>query len=163
MKSKLDKAIEISAWIITSLLLIKFVPRKRIREAIFPFLFKQLITWLFGLIVVEKNLISYPKRLFFKKSNKSSFTFEYFVYPALSSLFILYFPENKSNIVKTLYYCFHTSILTIFELFAVKYTNLIRYKKWTGYWSFITMWICYYLERIFQRWFFKIDTLEKKG
>lgn len=156
MKKILDNTIELLAWIVTSILLIKFVPRKRIREAIVSFLFKQVITWLFGLLVVEKDLISYPNRLFFKKTIKSSFTFEYFVYPGLCALFNLYYPENKPKILKVLYYSFHTSIITIFEIIAVKYTNLIKYNKWTWYWSFITMYMSYFLSRIFQSWFFRI-------
>ena len=158
MKKILDNSIELLAWIVTTVLLIKFVPRKRIREAIVSFLFKQVITWLFGLLVVEKDLITYPNRLFFKKTIKSSFTFEYFVYPGLCALFNLYYPENKPKIIKVLYYSFHTSIITIFEIIAVKYTNLIKYNKWSWYWSFITIYMSYFLSRIFQRWFFRIIT-----
>ena len=155
MNNKLEKIIEISAWVVTALLLIKFVPRNRIREAHVTFLFKQAVTGLFGLLVVEKNLISYPYRLFFKKTIKSSFTFEYFVYPALCSLFNLYYPEKRNSVIKLLYYFFHSSIITVFEAFAVKYTNLIKYKKWTWYWSLITMWLTYYISRIYYRWLFK--------
>ncbi|MBE4909189.1 hypothetical protein IMZ08_14070 [Bacillus luteolus] len=154
MSNKLDKTIELSAWIITSLLLIKYVPKNRIREAHISFLFKQVITWLFGLLVVEKALISYPNRLFFRKAIKSSFTFEYFVYPSLCALFNLYYPEKSNNVVKLIYYFIHTAIIAGFEIFAVKYTNLIKYNNWTWYWSFITMWLSYYISRIYHRWFF---------
>ncbi|QOR68007.1 hypothetical protein IM538_07710 [Cytobacillus suaedae] len=162
MNNKLDKTIELSAWIITSLLLFKYVPKNRIREAHTSFLFKQVITWLFGLLVVEKDLISYPNRLFFKKAIKSSFTFEYFVYPALCSLFNLYYPEKRNNVAKLIYYFFHTSIITLFEIFAVKYTNLIKYNNWKWYWSFITMWSTYYLSRIYHRWFYKDSSTFKR-
>ncbi|WP_338036561.1 CBO0543 family protein [Metabacillus crassostreae] len=124
------------------------------KEAQVSFLFKQVMTWLFGLIVAEKKLISYPYRLFFKKANKASFTFEYFVYPALCSLFNLYFPEKKNNFFKILYYCFHTSTITVFEVIAEKYTNLINYKKWSWHLSFITNWCTYFLTRIYFKWFF---------
>src|SRR4051794_31547567 len=100
MKHKLEKTIEISAWVVTTLLLIKFVPRNRIREAHVLFLSKQVYTFLFGLLVVEKNLISYPYRLFFKRAIKSSFTFEFYVYPALTSLFNLYYPEKRHSVIK---------------------------------------------------------------
>lgn len=162
MNNKLDKTIELSAWIITSILLIKYVPKNRIREAHISFLFKQVITWLFGLLVVEKGLISYPNRLFFKKAIKSSFTFEYFVYPALCALFNLYYPEKSNKIVKINYYFIHTSIITCFEIFAVKYTNLIKYNNWTWYWSFITMWLSYYVSRIYHRWFYKDRSNNKR-
>jgi hypothetical protein len=152
---KVEKTILISSWVVTLLLLILFVPRERVREAQIPFLFKQVITWFFGLFVVEKGLIEYPYRLFFKKSNKSSFTFEYFVYPALCTLFNLYYPEKRNALIKVIYYFFHTSIITFLEIIAVKYTKLIRYKKWTWYWSFITLWITYYISRVYYRWFYK--------
>ncbi|GGA90004.1 CBO0543 family protein [Ornithinibacillus halotolerans] len=155
MFKKVEKIIEITAWIGTVLLLIKFVPKHRIREAQVIFLFKQVITWLFGLIVVEKNLISYPKRLFFSKTNKSSFTFEYFVYPALCTIFNLYYPEKKNNLIKLLYYFFHSGLITAFELLMLKYTKLIKYKKWTWYWSLSTIWFTYYLSHLYHSWFFK--------
>jgi len=162
MNNKLDKTIELSAWIITSLLLFKYVPKNRIREAHISFLFKQVITWLFGLLVVEKGLISYPNRLFFKKAIKSSFTFEYFVYPAVCSLFNLYYPEKSNNVVKLIYYFIHTSIITFFEIFAVKYTNIIKYNNWKWYWSFITIWLTYYVSRIYHRWFYKSRSKNKR-
>jgi len=156
MKLKTEKTIEVSAWFILVLLLIKFVPKHRIREASVAFLFKQAITWLFGLIVVEKNLIKYPFHVFFKKKSKTSFTFEYFVYPAICVLFNLYYPEKKGYIVKIFYHFSYTSIITMFEMFAVKYTKLIKYNNWTWYYTSITLWLTFYLSRIFQRWFFRI-------
>lgn len=154
MNNRLEKFIELSSWIVTSVILIKLVPKNRLKEAQVSFLFKQLITWLFGLIVVEKKLISYPYRQFFKKANKASFTFEYFVYPALCSIFNLYFPEKKHVLIKIFYYIFHTSIITGFEVFAERYTNLIHYKKWSWQYSFITIWCTYFLSRIYFKWFF---------
>lgn len=66
MTYKAEKTILISSWIITALLLIRFVPKDKIRHAQVPFLFNQMITWFFGLLVVEKGLIEYPYRLFLK-------------------------------------------------------------------------------------------------
>ncbi|EIJ79134.1 hypothetical protein PB1_16294 [Bacillus methanolicus PB1] len=155
MAYKVEKTILVSSWIVTLLLLIRFVPRDKIREAQIPFLFKQIVTWLFGLIVVEKGLIEYPYRLLFKKTYKGSFCFEYFIYPALCALFNLYYPEKRNAFIKGLYYFFHTSLITVFEIIAVKYTKLIQYKKWTWYCSFITIWITYYISRLYYRWFNK--------
>ena len=155
LNNKVEKRIEISAWIFMSIILIMFVPKNKVREANIAFLFMQVITWFFGLLVVEKNLISYPSRLFFKKSSKPSFTFEYFVYPAISSLFNVYYPEKKHTFIKSMHYLFYTLLLTFFEVLAVKHTKLIRYNKWTWYWTFITIWITFYFSRIYSRWFFK--------
>lgn len=157
-RNKLGIIIEWTAIGISCLLLIIFVPRKRVREAQISFLFKQLITFLFGLLAVEKRFLVYPSRVLFRKTLKSSFTFEYFIYPALCTLFNLYFPEKRGYFVKFLYYLVHTGPIAAFEVFALKYTNIIRYKNgWTWYWSFITLWISYYVSRIYHKWFMKKD------
>lgn len=120
MAYKKEKFIEISSWIILSLSLVKFIPKNKIREAHVAFLFKQVITWLFGLLVVEKKNIQYPYRTFFKKTTKSSFTFEYFIYPGLNSLFNIHYPENRNIGTKAIYYLLHTSLIVFFELIALK-------------------------------------------
>jgi len=138
-----------------SLFLLKFVKRNRIREAEVIFLSKQFMTWFFGLLVVEKGLIRYPSRLFFRKATKSSFTFEYFIYPSFCVLFNLYYPEKRSRLVKIVYYFAYSSLITSLELFAVRFTRLISYKKWKWYWTFLTLWLTFYLSRLNHKWFFK--------
>ncbi|MCQ6276251.1 hypothetical protein JMM81_15090 [Bacillus sp. V3B] len=155
MNNKTEKIIETSSWVVMSILLIKFVPRNRIREALVIFSFKQALTWFFGLLVVERNLISYPYRMFFKKAVRSSFTFEFFIYPAICVLFNLYYPDKKSKLFKFLYYCLFSSIITFFEMIALKYTRLIKYKNWTWYLTFSTLWTFNYLSRVYHQWYFK--------
>ncbi|WP_396897503.1 CBO0543 family protein [Niallia endozanthoxylica] len=113
------------------------------------------MTWFFGLLVVEKGLISYPSRLFFRKATKSSFTFEYFIFPSFCVLFNLYYPEKRSSILKILYYCVYSAFITSFELFAVRFTNLISYKNWKWYWTFSTLCLTFYLSHLNHKWFFK--------
>lgn len=155
MANKVEKTILTSSWITMIILLILFVPKNKLREAHVSFLFKQIITWLFGLLVVEKGLISYPFRLIFKKANHSSFTFEYFIYPALAVFFNLYFPEKRNNYIKVLYYLAHSGTITLFEMIALKYTQLIKYKQWSWYWSLISLWISYFITHSYYKWFFK--------
>ncbi len=155
MRHTKEKSIIISSWFIILILMVTLVPKHKIREAQVSFLFKQIMTWLFGLIVVEKGLISYPYRLFFKHTIKSSFTFEYFVYPAMCALFNVFYPEKRSLFFKTLYYTLHCALITSLEIFALKKTKLINYKHWTWYYTFATLWITYYASRVYSRWFFK--------
>lgn len=151
-----DKGILISTWFITAFLILKFVKKNEIKQAILAFQFKQMITWLFGLLVVEKGLIKYPVREF-KKANKTSFSFEYFIYPAISAIFNVRYPENKGKGTKFLYYLFHTGFITILEVFIEKYTDLVTYVRWKWYWTFISIGILYYISRLFYCWFFKKD------
>ena len=154
MAFKKEKTIEISSWMTMIFLLINFVPKNRMREAMVAFLFKQAVTWLLGLVIVEKDMIRYPVRTFFKKSIKSSFTFEYFILPGMNALFNIHYPEKKHLLSKALYYFGFTSSITLLEMVALKYTKLIQYKKWNWYWSFLTIWFSYYIGRSYQRWFF---------
>lgn len=156
LRHRKEKFIETASWVVMVLLLIKYVPRNRLREANIAFLFKQVITWLFGLMVTEYRLIKYPYRMFFRKFTKSSFTFEYFVYPALCVLFNLYYPDKKNYLYKAFHYFWHTGIITLLELYALKYTRLIVYKRWTWYWTFVTVWISYYISRVYYKWFTRV-------
>ncbi|MDQ0254544.1 hypothetical protein J2S74_001923 [Evansella vedderi] len=147
-------------WVVTAGLLFKFIPKDKVRQGVLAFLYKQVVTWLFGLLVVEKGLIKYPVR-FFKKANKSSFSFEYFIYPSLCAIFNTNYPENKNKFIKIFYYIFNSGAITILEFILERYTNLIKYVKWKWYWTFITISLTYFSSRLFYRWFFKDEFKEK--
>jgi hypothetical protein len=149
----IELIVESAAWIISIGLLILLVPIKRIREAIVVFLFKQTITWLFGLIVVELRLIEYPVRLL-NLSTKASFTFEYFVYPVLCILFVLYYPNGKSLTRQFMHYFYFSSAITVIEVLCEKYTDLIHYIHWNWFLSWITLFITFLMSKIFYDWFF---------
>ncbi|MFA9456629.1 CBO0543 family protein [Halalkalibacter sp. AB-rgal2] len=140
-------------WLITIISLLKFVPSDKVRQANIIFLFKQLVTWLLGLIVVELNLIRYPKR-FFKKGNASSFTFEYFIFPSICVIFNLYYPTTKSLSIKFIYHVLYSASMTVIELVFEKFTLLIEYKHWNWYYTFISLTCTFYLSRVYYQWFF---------
>jgi hypothetical protein len=150
MMSK-DKGLLAAFVLITIGLLFKFIPKNRIRHGIIAFLFLQVITWLFGLLVVEMGLIKFPVRFF--KKYKGSFSFDYFIYPAVCAIFNVNYPENKNKLIKFLYHFFYAGIITLGEVLIERYTNLIKYVKWKWYWSFITMGLTNYSSRLFYRWF----------
>lgn len=154
MAYRKERVVIASAYALSAFLLLNFVPKNKVRYAIVPFLFKQVITWIFGLLVAEKKLIQYPYRPFFRKAYKGSFCFEYFFYPTLSILYNLYYPEKRNIWIKMLYCIIHTSFVVGNEALIVKYTKIIRYKKWKWYWSFITICISNYISHVFFRWFF---------
>lgn len=153
----LDRIILISAWVVTILLLILFTPRDKIREAHVLFMFKQVLTWLTGLIIVESHLIEYPVREF-QTATATSFSFEYFIYPAVCIIFVLRFPFRKSIWLKIGWFALFPTAITIVEVLIERYTNLIKYISWTWYWSWLSMLLfdiitlCYYL------WFIKKGT-----
>ncbi|MFD1040659.1 CBO0543 family protein [Virgibacillus byunsanensis] len=159
----LEWTILIFAWILTACLLF-IIPKDRKRIAIVAFLFKQAITLLFGLAVVEYNLISYPIR-FFSDVNRASFTFEYFAYPTICGIFVSFYPYYRTRLYKLGYYASFCTVLTIPELLLEKYTDVIEYLHWSWYWTWITLFITLMLSRRFCVWFFnglskEIESLE---
>lgn len=151
-----DTLLIILGWIITIALLIFFVPKRRIREAIVVFMFKQMITWFIGLLVVELRMLEYPIRSF-AYATKTSFDFEYFIYPAFSVIFNMHYPEGKSFIKRFLHFIYYCSALTAVEVVVEKYTDILVYIHWSWYTTFITLFITFFMSRQFYKWFFKID------
>ncbi len=143
-------------WIITIGSLILFIPKHKIREAQVTFLFKQFFTWVLGLSVVQLRLIEYPVRLF-AYANRTSFTFEYFIYPATCAIFMVHYPEKKTAFKKFMYYFYYCTILTGIEVIVEKHTNILKYIHWTWYISWISFFVTFYVTRAYYMWFFKLN------
>ena len=142
-------------WIVIICLLVKLIPKNKLREASVAFLFKQAVTWILGLEVVQLRLMEYPVRLF-SYANRTSFTFEYFEYPSVCAIFNVHYPTKKSLFGQFIYYFYYCTSMTIIEVFLEKYTEILKYINWTWYITWITLFITFYITRMFYVWFFKI-------
>ncbi|MDR3541972.1 MAG: hypothetical protein P4L69_13535 [Desulfosporosinus sp.] len=151
-----DYTIIAVGWIITTVSLVKFIPKNKIREALVAFLVNQLITWVLGLTVVELGLIEYPVRLF-PHANNTSFTFEYFIYPSMCAIFNVNYPKSKSRFGQFMYYFYYCTTFTIFEVIIEKNANLLKYIHWSWYITWITLLITFYMTRKFYVWFFRLN------
>lgn len=151
----LEHYILLCMWLVTTAMLLIFIPKGRIREAIVIFLFKQLITWLIGLMVVELRLIEYPVRIF-SYANKTSFYFEFYVYPAICVVFNLHYPKNRRIIRQALYYIYFCTGITIIEVLVEQYTDVVTYLNWHWTVTWVTLFITFYITREFYLWFFRL-------
>lgn len=144
-----------AAWLITVLALWLWIPRDRycLRKAQVSFLSVQMMTWIFGLIVVEWGLIEYPVREF-ERANMTSFTFEFFVYPAICVFYNMYYPENQSYFYELCYTALYCTPITLLEIILETYTALISYIHWTWYWTWLTLFLTFRLSRIYLKWFY---------
>jgi hypothetical protein len=159
LQSKEDKKVKVEsvlliATTIISVLSLILVPRTKLFQAQFIFLFVSLPTWILGLSAVQLGLIEYPYRELFKV-NRTSFIFEYLVLPIMSIHFIIHFPERSSKSVKCIYYFGTTLVFTIIECFLEKYTLLLKYTGWQIHWTFISVCFIFWLSRKTTTWFFK--------
>ncbi|MFB5193660.1 CBO0543 family protein [Neobacillus sp. KR4-4] len=150
---KLEWWILLGVWLLSSGLLF-LIPKQKIRLAITSFVFMQAVTWMFGLIVVEVGLLTYPVRLF-AKANRASFTYEFFAYPAVAVIFNVFYPHFSRKLIKFLYYGAYCTALTIPEVLIEKYTDLLEYHHWTWFWTWITLFLTFMISRGFCVWFFR--------
>lgn len=151
-----EHKILVITWAALIIILLWLVPGNKIREAIAIFLFKQSVTWVLGLIAVELKLIKYPVREF-QRATKTSFTFEYFAYPAICVIFNLYYPFGESILNQFIHYFFYTTGITVFEVLLEKHTDLVDYMKWKWYWTWASIFITFLMSNLFYRWFFQIN------
>lgn len=149
-----DFILIITEWIITTSLLVKY-PKEQNSWSLYSFFFKQKLTWVLGFTVVQLKLIEYPVRLF-PYATKSSFSFEYFVYPSLCALFNVHYPEKKSTLRQFMYYFYYCTSITLVEVFVEKHTNILKYIHWTWYITYVTLFITFYMTRKYYEWFFKL-------
>lgn len=147
----------IGLWVGLAILLLIFVPKAKFREAFFIFLVVQIFTWPIGLFVVQKKWIEYPVR-FFSYALKSSFSLEYFVYPAICVLFSIYYPFSSKLIYRIGYFLVWTTLLTIAESIIEKNTDLIVYVHWNAFYTWITLFIIFFATNLSYKLYFSIKT-----
>lgn len=130
-----------------------FIPKRKRRLAVVALLFKQVITFLIGLVVVELGLLEYPIRLF-ASINRTSFTYEYYAFPVICAAFNVWYPNGRSLLIQLGYYVGYTSVLTVIEVIIEKYTELIKYIHWEWYITWISLCLSFFITRLFCVWFF---------
>ena len=153
---RLETALLIAAWAITTAVLVLFVPKEKFREAFLIFAFKQMMTWVLGLLVVELGLLEYPVREF-ANATKTSFSFEFYIYPVTCVVFNLHYPVNKTKFAKFLYYVLYCSTITIVEIVIERYTGIINYIHWHWSITWVTLFLTFYASRKFYHWYFHLN------
>lgn len=156
-----DTMLIVLGWIIAISMLIIFTPRNKIRHACIIFLIKQNITWFWGLVAVELRLLEYPVRSF-AYSTKTSFDFEYFIYPAFCVVFNLHYPVGKGSFRQFMHYFYFCTGLTSIEILVEKYTDILHYIHWNWFITWITLFLTFVASRQFYLWFTKNEKSAEK-
>lgn len=140
-------------WFIAFTVVTFFVPRTRWAEAIFIFLISNSFTWINALIHLELGLISFPVRLF-PKATDLSISLDYFLFPILFVLYILYEPKENWRI-RILYLVLWVSGIVILDILLDRSTNLIKFIHYTWYWAWLDICILFISVRMFYAWYFR--------
>ncbi|MDZ5472386.1 CBO0543 family protein [Bacillus sp. 31A1R] len=152
----LERWILVGVIFVTILAIFTLIPRKRAREAWVLLLFLQVITWPAGLFVVEMGWIEYPIQLLKRTNqyNRTSLTFEFFIFPIVAIIFSLYFP-NVKRLGAIIYYVCYAGFFTCIEVLLERTTRLVEYHEWTWYWTLITVIISLFLNHKYYLWYKK--------
>lgn len=150
-----ERIILYCAIVVSVILLFIYVPRNKVREAVSIFLFKQSITWLFGLTTAHFGLVEYPVNIF-HNATKSGFVFDFVAFPVLCVLFNLYYPERKNGFLQFMHYFYYCTAMTLVEVILERYTNVIKYIHWSWYLSWTTLFLTFFVSRRFYLWFFRL-------
>jgi hypothetical protein len=78
---------------------------------------------------------------------------------------LLFVPKNRMReasdvylITQLSYFAAYCSIMTLLEVLIGHYTQLIHYIKWTWYWTWISLFLTFYISRLYYVWFFRIKS-----
>lgn len=141
-------------FVVIPCLLIRFVPRYRLREAFITFLFNQMFTWSIGTLLYQSERIISPVRPFPHATN-AYFWDGYVFYPAISVLY--YFssvPPRRHGTVAAATAVF-ALVYVLWEYVEITWTDVKRYENWTYAHMLLTVSAVLLLTRWFTLIFFR--------
>ncbi|GFZ81249.1 hypothetical protein GCM10008018_28610 [Paenibacillus marchantiophytorum] len=148
-----ERAILILAWVICMTLMPILVPKNRIRQAVLLFLSTQLITWVLSVMFVEWGFYENPIREF-PAASGSNFTNNYLLFPFISTMFSLYYPNSKSSVLKWLFQARFVIAIGTYCALISKYSNLLEYRHFNVYFHMLVIWAVLNITRKYEGWFF---------
>ncbi|RSD28512.1 CBO0543 family protein [Mesobacillus subterraneus] len=142
------------SWLISILLLIKYIPIERKRNAHITFLFVQALAWIYEYIQLLLGVMDFPFREFVK-ATKMSFSLYYLIFPIFGVFFIMLFPGNKKNSRIIIHYLLFAISITTYSFLVERYSSLFDWKSWNVYISFVSNLAILYIIKKFVFWFQK--------
>lgn len=135
----------------TALLLVFAVDWRHFRDWVAVYFFKTTLDFVWGSIVVERNLLDYPVRLL-PQYFDTCLLFEIWVFPVLCILYNQVTRTRGPAAAVGFALLFSAGIAAL-EYPLEKYTLLIRYISWTPFTSFYTLAITFLLSRVFMAFY----------
>ena len=143
------------SWIISILLLIKYIPKEWKRNAHINFIFVQAIAWIYEYMQLLFGVLEFPVREF-DYATKMSFSLHYLIYPTFMVLFMRFYPINKRNVRIIIHYVIFAIAITTYAFLVEKYSSLFHWKNWNVFFSFIGTLSILYIVKKFVFWYQKV-------
>jgi len=134
--------------------ILMLVSKKNMKKAFLAFLVTQVFTWPLGLLFVALGKIQYPVRLF-PKAIDNSFLGGFILNPIVFAIYYIHYPRN----IKLKWRCLCTLLIiaipACIEFAESKFTNLVRYKNWSPFYTWLLGIPIYFIMIKYLDWFFK--------
>ena len=144
----------LTSWLISILLLVKYIPKDRKRNAHITFLFVQALAWIYEYIQLLLGVMEFPFREF-DDATKMSFSLHYLIFPTFGVFFILLYPSDKKNLRIIIHYLIFAMVITTYSFLVERYSSLFNWKNWNVYISFTNNLAILYIIKRFVFWFQK--------
>lgn len=149
----IDRWILVIAWLLSLSGMAFAIPRGKFRHAVILFFFTQMITWSLSLIFVQAGMVTNPVREF-NVATRANFTFNFLMYPTISTLFGVYYPDQASKWGQFLYQ-FIIIGGTASAIWALsQYTRLMGHPKFTWFTAAMVLLFSMNAGRRYTQWFF---------
>lgn len=142
------------SWLLSIIVLIKFIAVERKRIAHITFLFGQGIAWIYQYAQLLCGFVEFPYREF-EHATKMSFSLYYLTYPTFGVMFIMFYPSKRGRLRIITHYLIFTVAITSYAALIEKYSSLYEWINWNIYIAFITNFIIYYVIKKFVLWYQK--------
>lgn len=135
------------------LALVLFTKSKQVREMAFAFLVAQSFSWPITIGITYAHALECPVRLF-PKATDSCFITAYVFNPTVFALYYTYYPRNTSVGRQMAYTCIINGSATLVHVITQRYTDLMKYITFSGYWTLLFFLITFYVSRRYCDWYF---------
>ncbi len=136
------------------LLLLIFVGKTKVREALFAISTAVLFSWPLTLTYTLFGLQNFPVRLF-PHATEGSFLFGFIFYPAIFTIYHLHYPR-EARLYQRLSYSLAFAIFPVLTQISLDlFTNLIHYpRKWVYTITLLLIFIVFNICRKYVNWYF---------
>lgn len=136
---------------------------RRPRECLFLFVVGQTISWPVTILMVYFGLIRSPVRLF-PQATESNFMMAFVFFPAVFVAYYRFYPREKGWLGRMAYSLAVTGAGALLHAGVQKYTALLMYVNYSGFHSWLTLGLSFYIARVYCDWFFaRLKERKAKG
>ncbi|MEK5392917.1 CBO0543 family protein [Margalitia sp. FSL K6-0131] len=142
------------SFIFCVLLMIRVVPKSKMKEAQIVFIFAQALAWIYEYVLVAMGYIEFPFREF-PKASEMSFSLYYLIYPSIAVFFIFSYPPKGKKVKIIFHYLLFSFVAVGYSVVIEKFSELVKFKNgWKWYIVLLFVLFINIVIKLFYSWLF---------